>query len=316
MKKIILMVLALFTVVLMHSQETYFSIASSGLNIREAPNSTANRIGKLPYGSTVDVVENTGLTYQTIEDGTPVLGEWVKIKFYNFPYIVSETKDYDYHEEGYVLNTYLEKLHKATITHKEIDSLTFYSLYKEQVPTDDMPSITSAQEAEKLLASRVRWKNVPDLGRSIDEIILENGQVLRINQESNDYEFVAYYPTEEIILFEGGHTSDYSISIRTGESLETVGNPKYIVASPTKKMRLNGWFPGQECSSYFFQEQLGDSYTYLIDLGWGTETFGQNVCNFNTFYWINEDTFMYSYTAYSDEQTTEKYGTGQITKLK
>ncbi|WP_158974273.1 SH3 domain-containing protein [Cellulophaga sp. L1A9] len=315
MKKIIFIGLSLFAIFLMHSQETHFSIASSGLIIREKPNSTANRIGKLPYGSTVSLLQKTGLKHQTIEDGAPVTGEWVKIKFYNFPYIVSENEAYNYQEEGYVLSTYLEELHKATIIHQEIDSLKFYSLYKKQIPAD-IQRITSAQEAEKLLASKVRWKNVPYLGRSIDEIILENGQVLRINQKNNDYGFVAYYPTEEIILFEGGHTSDYSISLKTGESLETVGNPEYIVASPNKKLRLNGWFPGQECSSYFFQEHVGNDYTYLIDFGWGTETFGQQVCNFNKFYWVNEDTFMYSYSAYSEEKTIEKYVTGQIIKIK
>jgi len=295
------------------TQETYYTIAPSGLIIREEPNINSNKTGKLPYGSIVKLLKNTELKHQTIDNGDTINGVWVKIKFDNFPFIVSKSEDYEYEEEGYVFNKYIEKLNKASVSNEEIDSLKFYSLYI-QPKKSNVIKITSEKETEKLLDSKVKWKNVEYLGWSIDEITLDNGQILNINQKSNDYGFVAYYPTEEIILFEGGHTSDFSISIRTGESLETVGNPKYIIESPSKKFRLNGWFSGQECSNYFFQEKIGDNYTYLVDFGWGSDKFGENVCYFNKFCWLNDREFIYSYTDYSGKNGKEKYFIGKLNK--
>ena len=237
------------------------------------------------------------------------------MKFSNFPFIVSNSKVYKNDGVGYIFSCFIEKMNKATIETKTIDSLTFYKLYKTQKPSNRI-KITSEKEAEKLLVSRVKWKNVQYLGWTIDEIILDNGQKLYINQKSNDSNFVAYYPTEGIIVFEGGHSSEFSISIKTGESLETVGNPASISESPNSRIRLNGWFPGQECSSYFFQEKTGGTYKYLVDFGFGTVEFGDDVCYFNKFCWLNNQEFMYSYTAYSNggENSYEKYAISQIIK--
>lgn len=316
MKQLFFIIISLFALISIQSQEKYFTKASSGLIVREKPSTTSKRIGKLPYGSVVKLLENTGLQHKVIDNKDTIYGKWVKIKFDNFPYIVSKLNDYKFEEEGYVFNGYIEKLHKASITYAEIDSVTFFSKYK-QLITPDLVKISSQKEIEKLLSSRLKWKDVEYVGWTINEIILGNGQRLKINQKSNDYELVAYYPEEEILLFEGGHTSDFAISIKTGESLETVGNPEYIRESPNKKFRLNGWFPGQECSSYFFQEKTGDTYTYLIDFGWGSDKNGENVCYYNKFYWINDGKFMYSYTDHSvSNGTRERYFIGELKKQK
>ena len=105
-------------------------------------------------------------------------------------------------------------------------------------------------------------------------------------------------------------------SNKTGESLETVGHPEYIYESPNKMLRLNGWFPGQECSSYFFQEKTGDMYTYLIDFGFGSDKFGSDVCYFNKFCWINNQEFVYSYNSYSNGKTKEVYAISKINKIR
>lgn len=314
MKKIIFISICTLIVFTVQSQETYFVTASSGLIIRDAPSVSSNRVGKLPYGSTVEVLETTKIKHQIIDNGETIDGLWLKVKFNNFPFKVSEEEDYSFEEEGYVFNKYIEKLNKASIKTIEIDSLKFYSLY---IPPKTLQTIkiTSEKEVEKLLASRVTWKEVENLGLTINEIILDNGQILNINQKTHDYSFIAYYPTEEVLLFEGGHSSEYSISIKTGESIETAGNPEYIVESQNKKLRLNGWFPGQECSSYFFQEKVGDSYTYLVNYGWASDEFGENVCYFNKFCWLNDHEFMYCYTDYSSNENGEqKYYTGKIVK--
>jgi hypothetical protein len=316
MKNLLFIYFCLFGCLELKSQtnETYFINAPTGLIIRDAPRIDSERIGKLPYGSTVELLQKTLLKHQIIDNNDTIDGNWVKIIYNNFPFIVSKSEsEYGYEQEGYIFSGYIEKLLKASIDTKELDSIEFKKYFVKPNPSN-LIKITSIEETEKLLASRIKWKDIEYLGYTIDAITLENEQVLRINQKSNDYGFVAYFPQEEVILYEGGHTSDYSISIKTGESLETVGNPEYIVESPNKKIRLNGWFPGQECKSYFFQEKIGDDYTYLVNFGWGSDEYGENVCYFNKFCWISDNEFIYSYTEYSDRVEKEKYYKGTIVR--
>ncbi|WP_338360063.1 SH3 domain-containing protein [Yeosuana marina] len=302
MKLFLIILLTFLQSFVTQSQNTYFVTAESGLIIREQPKTSANRIGKLPYGSIVEVIEKTNITMQISDQEDVINGEWVKVKFQNYPYIIIQNKD-DYKDEGYVFSGYLEKLKRAKMITTTIDSLKFYSLYK---PIEIKKiKIESQEEVEQLLASKVSWKDVEFYGRQIDKIYLNSGQVLSINQDSFDCVFVAYYPTESIMLFEGGHSSDFSININTGEITETTGNPEYIIESPNKTYRLNGWFGGQECSTYFFQEKNKSTYKYLIDLDW-------HICYYKKFCWINDTEFLYSFIAYSNNGNEEKYVKGQI----
>jgi hypothetical protein len=296
------------------NNEVYFVTAPNGLILRNAPNSNSNRIGKLPYGTTLKVLETTKIKHHVIDNGKELNGVWVKVKFSNFPFAISN-KNLGYDGVGYVFNQFIEKLNKATIESKPIDSLHFYSLYKESKILNRV-KITSQVEAEELLDSKVKWIDSEYSGtRTIDQIILDSGQKLKINQMSNDYVFVAYYPSEEIIVFEGGHSSDFSISIKTGESLETVGNPNAIVESPDKSIRLNGWFPGQECMDYFIQEKKDDTYTYLVNFGWGSSVFEENLCYYKKFCWLNNQEFIYSYISYSGGKAKEAYVICKINKI-
>lgn len=292
--------------------KVYIVNAPTGVIIRNEPVFNSSRIGKLPYGKTIELLEKTNIKQQLIDKGDTINGVWLKIKYNNFPFICSESESEQekWNLEGYVFSEYIEELNKANIKIKELDSLQFFQLFINTKPYKPI-KIESIEETERMLLNNVKWKVVDYLGRVIDEIRLENGQTLRINQKSNDMGFVAYYPLEKILLFEGGHSSDYSISLQTGESLETVGNPEYIIESPNRKLRLNGWFPGQECSSYFFQEKSGDGYRYLIDFGWGT-LFGENVCYFEKFCWISDNEFVYSYMDYSGDNGIKKYYKGLI----
>ena len=316
MKHLIILIICFFALLEVKAQENeiYFVNASAGLIIRNEPDLNSDRIGKLPYGKTVELIQETNLEQQLIANGDTINGVWVKIKYNNFPFICSES-DLDPGEwnlQGYVFGEYIEKLNKARIEITDLDSLHFYELYKK--PEVYKPvKIDSIEEVKRILVDKVKWKDIEYLGPAIVELKLENGQILRGNHEANDFGFVAYYPSEKIILFEGGHSSDYSISIKTGETLETVGNPEYILESPNKKLRLNGWFPGQECSSYFFQEKSGDNYKYLIDFGWGS-IYGDDLCYFDKFCWINDVEFICSFKDYSEDSYSgvEKYFKSKI----
>lgn len=312
MKLIIILILSLFGILNLNAQEKYMSIAPSGLIVRDAPDSNSNRIGKLPFGSVVELLNITNVKHQIKSEN--LKGVWVKVKFENFPYVVSDSKNFDFFEEGYVFSGYLEKLNKAKISSTEMDSIQFFKFFKKikhKIPEE----IKSQEKVEILLKSQVFWKNTKEMGRVIDKIKLDTNQTLVINQKTNDYSFISYFPLEKVILFEGGHNSDYSISLKTGEILETVGNPRYIINSLNKKFRLNGWFPGQECSSYFFQEVNGNRLIYLIDFGWGNEKYGKNVCNFNKFQWISDTEFIYSFTDYSSDKGVERYFKNKLIKF-
>lgn len=318
MKKIIIIVLYIVSFFTVNSQETYFVTAKSGLFIREKPNINSSKIGKLPYGSVIALLETTNKELEVTDNGKVIKGNWIKVAFYNAPFIVSNFKGYKHEEEGYVFSGFTEKLNKATITVKEIDSVTFYSQYKEIKP-EKLPKITSAKRIKKLLASKVKWGYEEFVGVTVNKITLDNGQTLTINHKNYECGLDAYYPTEKVLLFECGHSGTESISMQTGESLETVGNPEYIRCSPSKKLRLNGWFSGQECSSYFFQEKTANGYVYLTDIGWDSKNERSRVCSFDKFYWLSDTEFMYSESFYHYDESgkaIEKYYLAKITKHK
>jgi len=265
MKKLVLTIFLLLSFSSLSAQNYHFTSAPNGLVVREKATTASERVGKLVYGSLAEIIEETNISYQFKENSITKKSVWVKIKYDNFPYLDINDKYYERDKTGYVLKHYLQKLNKARITTKEINKTVFNASYKEPTKSNRIKQ-TSFETVKKALSGRVKWANSSILadGTALDMITLPNGQTLDIDQNSIDFSFIAYFPSEEILLFEGGHTSDFSISIKTGESLKTVGNPEYFIDSPTKKYRLNGWFPGQECSSYFFQKKTSGNYTYLV----------------------------------------------------
>ncbi len=307
------LIIILVSVQGLFGQENYFTNAPSGLNVRESSSINSKRIDKLPYGALVKIIEETTITYTVTEGNSTTLSVWVKIKYNNFPYIHQNEDTYEWDKTGYVVKHYLQKLNKAHITVEEIDRTSFNQLYKEPIPFEPI-KFTNFENVKTTLSRSVQWgygEFFEDEG-AIEKIILPSGQVLKLDKDAIDFGFVAYYPSEEIMVFEGGHSSDFSISLRTGESLETVGNPEYIIHSPSGKYRLNGWFPGQECSSYFIQEKTGDYYTYLTGFEYGDDSFARNLCYFKKFAWVDDGTFIYSYPFYEEGKDDERYFIGKI----
>jgi len=297
------------------SQGHYFATASNGLILRKEPTTSSERIGKLPYGTITKIIEETEVVYQVNEGNVTTNSVWVKVTYDNFPYIDANDNGYQWDKTGYVVKHYLEKLNKGYITTQKIDSLTFHCLYKEPIPYTPI-KFTDFLDVKKTLSHRVQWGNNDFLedGTVLDKIVLPNGQTLKVNIDANEFTFIAYYPSEEILLFEGGHSSDFSFSIKTGETLATVGNPEYIKHSSSGKYRLNGWFPGQECSSYFIQEKVGDHYTYLTSFDYGTDKLLKEICYFKKFAWISDTKFIYSFPNYSPKKYKTQYFMGQINK--
>ncbi|WP_324027823.1 SH3 domain-containing protein [Maribacter sp. BPC-D8] len=298
MKKVIYLFF-LLNYVLVWSQDYYFSNATSGLILRKEATINSERIGKLTYGTLCQIIEETDIKYTNSENNEKINSEWVKIKYDNFPFLDINDKEYDRDKTGYVVKEYLENLNKSSIkiVTRKIDSLTFFTSYKK---TNHAPTkLIDLKEIEKMLSGRVKWIDNPmaDEGREkvIKNIFLPNGQILNLGSELVNFDVVAYYPSEEILLFVVRDTIEFSISIKTGETINTIGNPEYILHSPSRKYRLNGWFSGQECGSYFFQEKKGNDFVYLTDFLTGTKRFDKDKCSFDKFYWVSDDEFIYSY---------------------
>lgn len=311
--------LLLITTVISFGQEIFFVNAMNGLSCRVKPDLNSKKVGKLPYGATVELVTETPIELSVTDNDKIIHGNWIKIKYENFPYLVSNTNA-SFKQEAYVFDGYLEPLHKAKIEFEDLTKDQFEA-YK-TISLEDraiLDKITDLNKIKNLLKDKVTWISHNENREfiTVDSLKLDNGQILIINQDSNDFSVTSYYAKEEILVFEGGHASDFSISTKTGESLTTVGNPEYILPSAYDNIRLNGSFPGQECSDYFFQEIKDGKLIYLTDFGWGSKN-GDTVCNFKKFLWIRNKQFVYSYMEYSSDHEggVEKYKKGRIIKNK
>ena len=316
--KTLLILFFIGTTTISFAQEKFFVNAPNGLSCRLKPQVDATKTGKLPYGSIVELIHKTPLELSITDNDKVIKGHWVKVKFSNFPFIVSTTGDIGYDGVAYVFDGYLEPLNKATIEIKDLTKDQFDSYQSSALENgSDRTKITDFTKIKNTIGDKVSWHSLYEGHSFIDSIQLDNGQILKGNKASDDYYVIAYYPKEEILLFEGGHSSELSISIKTGETLETVGNPEYIITSPNGKMRLNGSFPGQECSDYFFQEIKDGKLTYLTNFGWGS-ILGDDVCNFKDFSWINHKQFVYSYLGTSTGSDTGVviYKKGTISRIK
>lgn len=101
----------LFMTALLFGQGYHIAIAENGLNIREKPDLAGNKIGQLYVGAKVKIVEKTGIKLTVTENGTDLHGEWVKIKFSNYPLIISEAA-YPI-DSGYVFNRFLKPIEQV-----------------------------------------------------------------------------------------------------------------------------------------------------------------------------------------------------------
>ena len=166
-------------------------------------------------------------------------------------------------------NQPIQETGKYKIAVEQIDSLYYHSQkVKYAYNQDQIKKITNYSVAKKLLAGIVEF----------DESIEDNPMVKKINfinsKQPNQAKtiepfesyFIAYYPSENILLCEGGHSTDVSYNLKTGEETDDTGNPDYINTSKNKLFRLNGNFDGQDCSSYFIQRKIDNHYKKVIQL--------------------------------------------------
>lgn len=303
------------------AQEYYHVTAESGLNVRYNTDLTSKKIAKIPFGVVVEKIATMNIELSVKDHGKVVKGNWVKVKFYNYPYLISKN-----YKEGFVFDGFLKPMKNKRLKIK-IDTITkeaFLKLKKEQLRTENASKkIKDLDSVKTLLKGKVLWqrRHKDEEGKAyeredaIKAIITENNQKLILDPFESEVGFSkgysGYYPEEGILVLEGGHSSDVCLSLKNGGETQTVGNPQYIEVSPKGTYRLNGYFPGQECVSYFLEKKEDGVFTFFSELNLWQD---YDICYFKQFYWLNETQFIYSKMSYNSEteKEFEAYFKGEI----
>ena len=128
-------------------------------------------------------------------------------------------------------------------------------------------AVTDILKAQKMLGKRLkvidRKEDGADFGYREYEITFKDKTKEHLD---SDYGFIAYFPQLEILLFEGGHSTDHSFDLNNNNSDTTyIGNPYYHSISPDKQFRLNGFYDGQDCVVYFLEKwnKLKKQYEFI-----------------------------------------------------
>lgn len=194
-----------------------------------------------------------------------------------------------------------------------LDSVQFYAEQKAvKHETKEIEKITDLATAKKMLNGVVEFKEHEHY-TSLRRIFFRNGDIY--NSPHYEEVFVAYYPTEDIILFDG--YDDISFNLTNGKHTEETGNPDYIVASPNNQFRLNGYLASHECLTYFIQKNVDGQFEKVIPLN---EAFIRNdrvgLCQVNEVFWTDDNTLFLKEVMVFDanDDLKQKYYKVSITK--
>lgn len=316
-KHVISVLISLLTFTTISAQDYYFVNAKNGLNMRNSGDLSAKKIAKIPYGVMVRKIEEMPNEINIIDNGKLITGRFVKIEYDSYPYSINK----EFRGVGYVFDAFLtKKVHNTIVTVSKIDKSSYDELFKKVVVHNKKPKkISNLDSIKDILGNRVYWisKRYKDGYRRddiIEQINTKNGQQLKLNTLDPDYYFdeatSGYFPQYDILLLAGGHSSDFSFSIATGETTLTAGNPEYIITSPQNTYRLNGHNGGQECETYFFQENKNGEFIYLTEFNNELD-----YCYFKNFHWLNENEFIFTENNHTDyERKNLSYYKGSIKK--
>ncbi|MFK8288717.1 hypothetical protein ACI76W_05625 [Capnocytophaga canimorsus] len=188
----------------------------------------------------------------------------------------------------------------------QISEKEFHTAQSKATKSDSIPKITNFAQAEKHLKDIVTFRKDRDWTHFPQEIRFRNGTKLdTIYDLLNEIGFAAYFPTEDILLFEGGHSSDVSFNLSNGKETEEVGNPDFVIASPNNKVRLNGFYGGQECVFYFIQQYKDGQWQKTINLDHIFEKITTKMlCNLSAF-WADDTTLYLAHPNYDEQGTME-----------
>ncbi len=192
------------------------------------------------------------------------------------------------------IETVADTLVIYSIKVKEVDSFEFKENWKKSPARDKkVLEITDANDIRDRLKGVVDFDNNSEFPNDlvVKQIHFRNGKQLDTAHDYVFWKVLAYFPEEDVLLCEGGHTADVSYNLRNGKETEETGNPRIYTYSPQNTFRLNGYFGGQECFSYFIQRKMNGEYTAIIDLDKEFERFtNSGLCQVGESFWADEST--------------------------
>lgn len=150
-----------------------------------------------------------------------------------------------------------------TVSIVKVDALEYEKVRRNTpIISREHRKIADFKTAAKLLKGIVSF----DANQMVTKIRCRNGKTYLPGESDGEGYFIAYFPDEDILLCEGGHTIDVSYDLVNGKTTEETGNPDITIASPGNTFRLNGWYGGQECYDYFIQQKIGGRFEKIIGL--------------------------------------------------
>lgn len=176
---------------------------------------------------------------------------------------------------------------------EKINAGAFQSAIQQEKTSKKPEKITDFKLVKKQLAGVVDFKEL-DGNLLVNKINFHNGTSAGNKDQLEDCTFVAYFPSEDILLLEGGHTTDVSFDLKTGQKTYDAGNPDLVITSPSGKYRLNKVFEGQECFYHFIQEKKNGRFQKVFEID---KTFKKNfnkwLCIIEKGFWTDDNTFYF-----------------------
>lgn len=204
-----------------------------------------------------------------------------------------------------------DKITNYSIEVEVIDSLKYNSIKRNsKVLEKNLIKITNINEAKKILNGIVEFDENKDFGENpaVKKIFFRNGKKYQNNNEFDYYFFIAYFPEEDILLCEGGHSTDVSFNLKNGKETEEAGNPDLFIFSPNNKFRLNGSYDGQECNGYFLQVEKNKNFEKIINLEQEVKRQTKiSICNIRDGFWSNNNTLYLEKYDFDFEHNKYKY---------
>ena len=176
---------------------------------------------------------------------------------------------------------------------EKINRETFQSAQQQEKASKPIEKVTDFKTVQKQLAGVVEFEET-DGYLKVNKINFRNGTATGNSDQLAECTFAAYFPTEGILLLEGGHTTDVSFDLETGQKTYDSGNPDLVITSPTGKYRLNRIFEGQECFYHFIQEKKNNTFQKVFELDKiFKKKFNKWLCIIEKGFWTDDATFYF-----------------------
>ena len=181
----------------------------------------------------------------------------------------------------------------AQLRIKKINAEVFQSAIPHGKASRPLEKITDFQTVQTRLAGIVDFEEQGDY-INVKKINFSAGVSPKSEIDLSECTFRAYFPTEDVLLLECGHTTDVSLQLSTGETTYQVGNLSLVNTSPTGKYRLNKVFEGQKCFYHFIQEKKHGKFQKVFELDKiFKKRFNKWLCIIEKGFWTDDETFYF-----------------------